>query len=53
MKNAITTVRLDAETFRQLKDCAQREDRSISWLIRRAVEQLVSERSEGRRSHER
>ena len=41
MKDVITTVRLNTQSFRQLKDFAQREDRSVSWVVRRAVEDFV------------
>ena len=44
MKDVITTVRLDTKSFRLLKEFAQRDDRSVSWVVRRAVEDFVRRR---------
>jgi predicted transcriptional regulator len=39
---AITlTVKLDTEVMRKLRDIAMRDDRSLSWLGQRAVEQFI------------
>jgi hypothetical protein len=35
------TVSLDDKTHKVLQDCSAREDVSISWLIRRAVANMV------------
>ena len=40
MEKVITT-RVNAELDRQLKDLARREDRSVSYMMRRAAEELV------------
>jgi len=41
MKDKLTTVRLTAEQTRNLERIGARDDRSISWLIRKAVDDLV------------
>ena len=38
MKATVITARLDGKVHRQLKELATREDRSVSWLVRRAIE---------------
>jgi predicted transcriptional regulator len=41
VKDALTTVRLTAEQMKHLERIGAREDRSISWLIRKAVDELI------------
>ena len=41
MKPTIIAARLDDKTHSQLKDFARREDRSVSWVVRRADEEYV------------
>jgi len=41
MKATVITARLDSKIHRQLKELATREDRSVSWLVRRAIEEFV------------
>ena len=41
MKATVITARLDAKVHTQLKELAAREDRSVSWLVRRAIEEFV------------
>ena len=38
MQDIIITARIDGPTHRDLRSVAEREERSISWLVRRAVE---------------
>jgi predicted transcriptional regulator len=38
------------ETLDELKKIAEREDRPVGWLIRRAVEQFVEREKKGKRS---
>ena len=37
----IVTARLGDGVYQRLKELARREDRSVSWIIRRAVEEFV------------
>lgn len=53
MEKVIVTARIDGETHRDLRSIAEREDRSMSWLIRRAVEDFVKERPRVRGSRRR
>ena len=41
MKKLIVTARIDGQTHSDLKMIAKREDRSVSYLLRKAVEQYV------------
>ncbi len=45
MQKVILTARIDGETHRDLKVIAEREDRSLSYLLRKATEQYVERRS--------
>ena len=38
MEKLIITARIDEQTHRDLRSVAEREDRSVSWLVRKAVE---------------
>lgn len=42
-KPARLTVNLDRATYRALNELAQREDVSVSWVIRRAIEALLTQ----------
>ncbi|MCY4548805.1 MAG: ribbon-helix-helix protein, CopG family [Defluviicoccus sp.] len=42
-KPARLTVNLDRATYCALNELAQREDVSVSWVIRRAIEALLSQ----------
>jgi predicted transcriptional regulator len=41
----IQTVRLDKETLTALRKIAEKQDRTVGWLIRKAVEEFI-ERTE-------
>ena len=41
MKKLIVTARIDGQTHSDLKMIAKQEDRSVSYLLRKAVEQYV------------
>ena len=38
MQDIVVTARLDEQTHRNLRILAEREERSVSWLVRKAVE---------------
>ena len=42
MKKLIVTARIDGQTHSDLKMIAKQEDRSVSWVVRRAVMEYVS-----------
>lgn len=42
-KPARLTVNLDCATYRALNELAQREDVSVSWVVRRAIEALLTQ----------
>jgi predicted transcriptional regulator len=44
----IQTVRLEKDTLAALKRLAEKQDRPVGWLIRKAVEEFV-EREKGRK----
>lgn len=44
----IQTVRLDKETLTALRKIAEKQDRTVGWLIRKAVEEFVER--EGKRT---
>jgi predicted transcriptional regulator len=44
MKLRRTTVWLDPKTVEALKKIGKKEDRSVAWLIRHALEKFVKER---------
>ena len=48
-ENVITSVRLDPQTYGRLRTLAGREERSVSFMMRKAVEQFVS-RNQKKRS---
>ena len=41
MQDIVVTARIDAQAQRDLKMIAKREDRSISYLLRQALQQYV------------
>ena len=41
MKKLIVTARIDGQTHSDLKMIAKREDRGVSYLLRKAVEQYI------------
>jgi predicted transcriptional regulator len=41
----IQTVRLDEQTLAVLKKIAEKQDRTVGWLIRKAVEEFVKRES--------
>ena len=43
MKDIVVTARIDGQTHKGLRRLAERDDRSISYLLRKAAEQYVSE----------
>ena len=40
-KDKLTATRLTTEQMTVLKRIAEREDRSVSWLIRKAIDQFI------------
>jgi len=48
MKLILTAVRLEARQLRKLEKIAKREDRSVSYLIRKAVDQFIQTRKGAR-----
>ena len=42
MKDIVVTARIDGQTHQTLKKLAERDDRSISYLLRKAAEQFVN-----------
>ena len=45
MEKVIVTARIDGQGHRDLKQIAEREDRSLSYLVRKAVEQFLTGKS--------
>ena len=43
MKQAHVVVRIEQEKFKQLQRIAKKEDLSVSWLIRKAIDRLLKE----------
>ena len=50
MKDIVVTARIDGPTHQSLRKLAKRDDRSISYLLRKAAEQFVKANSKGRGS---
>ena len=44
MEKVVVTARIDGQTEQQLRKVAKREDRSVSYLVRKAVERYVGAR---------
>ena len=42
MEKVIVTARIDGQTEEELRNVAKREDRSVSYLVRKAVERYVA-----------
>ena len=42
MEKVVVTARIDGQTDQELRKVAKREDRSVSYLVRKAVEQFVA-----------
>jgi predicted transcriptional regulator len=40
-KDKLTAARLTTDQMKTLKRIAEREDRSVSWLIRKAIDQFI------------
>ena len=47
MKDIVVTARIDGQTHQNLRKLAEREDRSISYLLRKAAEQFVTKNRVG------
>jgi predicted transcriptional regulator len=46
MKDSLVAIRMDTKTLKLLKEAAEKDDRSVSWIIRKAIETfLQSERT--------
>ena len=45
MKDIVVTARIDGQTHQNLRKLAERDDRSISYLLRKAAEQFVKTES--------
>lgn len=41
MDNALVSTRLEGQTYKALQELAQREERKIAFLVRKAVEEYV------------
>jgi hypothetical protein len=41
MKRTLTAVRLDPEQLKALEKLGQKEDRPVSWLIRKAIDEFL------------
>jgi predicted transcriptional regulator len=41
MDKAIVATRIDNQTLRALRELAQRQDRTVSYLVRKAVEEFA------------
>jgi hypothetical protein len=50
MKEAHVVIRIEQKKLNQLKQIAKKQDLSVSWLIRNAVDRLLKENS-GARKH--
>jgi len=42
MQKLVITARIDDQTHRDLKEIAEREDRGLSYLVRKAVEAYIA-----------
>ena len=45
----VVTARLGEGSYQRLKELSRREDRSVSWIIRRAVEEFIKRPKKGLR----
>ena len=50
MKKILVATRLEAQTHTALKDLADKQDRTICYLVRKAVEQYVQQQRKGRQA---
>jgi predicted transcriptional regulator len=50
MKEAHLAIRIEQNKLRKLQQLAKREDRPVSWLIRKAIDRLI-ERAEHAGKH--
>jgi len=41
MIKKITSIRFDDETLEKLSEIAMKQDRTISWLVRKAVQEFI------------
>ena len=46
MKDGVVTARVTGDTLEALKEMGQREDRSVSYLVRKALERFVLAREQ-------
>ena len=51
-KSARLTVSLEEEAYEALHDMAKREDVSVAWIVRRAVNDLIAKQSAANDQHE-
>jgi predicted transcriptional regulator len=50
MSKPLVSTRLKEQTFKALQELAQRQERKIAFLVRKAVEQFVAQQREGRQA---
>jgi predicted DNA-binding protein len=50
MKKVFIATRLEASTHDALKALAERQDRTVAWLVRKAVEQYVEQHKADRKA---
>jgi predicted transcriptional regulator len=48
MKEAHVVVRIEPEKLDKLKRLAEKQDRSVSWMIRKAIDRLLEEQKHAR-----
>ncbi len=47
-KEGHVVVRIEKKTLEKLQRIAEKEDRSVSWLIRKAIDLLIKEHNAGK-----
>lgn len=50
MGNRLVSARLDEPTFKAMQELAQRKERKVAFLVRKAVEQYVQQQRKGRQA---
>ena len=52
MARSLVATRIDSEDYRRLKELAGKQDRSVAWLARKAIEMFLDNEGAARRSSE-
>ncbi len=48
MERILVSTRLEKQTYKALQELAQREERKVAFLVRKAIEQYVQQQRKGR-----